>query len=81
VAAQVIDGGVRFEGNLTETFVVAGLVEETTGTYRLELRSEPCRDRRGRVQPTSVRIEYRPDYARTGCGGPLPLSWPAPTSG
>ena len=79
--AQALDGGVRFEGTVASTFVVAGLVEEMSAAYRLEIRTVPCRDRRGRMRPTSVRLTYQSGQDYIGCGGPLPPSWPAPPPG
>jgi hypothetical protein len=79
--AQALDGGVRFEGTASVTFVVAGLVEEASAAYRLEIRTGPCRDRRGRMQPTSARLTYRSGQEYSGCGGPLPPTWSAPAPG
>lgn len=81
-AAQTGDGVVRFEGSVVFTDVVAGEAVDSTVAYRLEIRTEPCRDRRGRMQPTSVLIDYGPPESQDhGCGGPLPASWPPPTPG
>ncbi len=74
-AAHPLDSAVRFEGSLRETYVVAGMVEETIDTYTLDIRGEPCRDRRGRPHLTSVRIDLGPENILTGCGDRLPPSW------
>jgi hypothetical protein len=63
---------IRYEGVLVYTFVVAGLVEEIQERYALEITARPCRDRRGRLRPTSVVITFSPEIQWRGCGGPMP---------
>jgi hypothetical protein len=68
---QSIPGGIRYEGDMVRTEVVAGLVEESTRHYVLEIVDRACTDERGRIRPTTVRFVVASEYGPPGCGGPI----------
>ncbi len=63
---------LRVEGELLRLYVIAGLVEEDTRRYAVEVAPRACRDPSGRLWPTTVRLNFFSEYAPTGCGGPIP---------
>lgn len=65
-------GDLRFEGEMLRLYVLAGLVEADRRPYIVEIAERPCRDRQGRLWPTTVRLNFFSEYRPTGCGGPAP---------
>lgn len=63
--------GVRLEGELLREYVIAGLVEEDTRPYVMNIEERACRDARGRMWPTTITFNFFSDeHSPTGCGGP-----------
>jgi hypothetical protein len=68
---QITAAGIRYEGDMVDLYVVAGLVEEHELHYVLEIADRPCTDRRGRIWPSTVTFVASDDRP-TGCGGAIP---------
>jgi len=72
---------LRIEGELLRLYVIAGLVEEDTRRYAVEIAARACRDPSGRLWPTTVRLNFFSEYAPTACDEgttPGPLGMTAP---
>jgi hypothetical protein len=66
---NVAADGMRLKGELLREYVVAGLAEEDRLSYAIEITAQPCKDRKGRLWPTSVRVSFVSGYDSSGCGG------------
>jgi hypothetical protein len=70
-ARQSIPGGIRYAGDMVRTDVVAGLVEEDTMHYVVEIADRPCTDEHGRIWPSTVTFDPASADRPSGCGGPI----------
>ncbi|WP_374943889.1 hypothetical protein [Sphingomonas sp.] len=66
--AQAIVGGIRYDGTVTRTDVVAGEAVDSDLEYVLDIEARPCGSKLQATLTLRIEVDDGTTFDRTGCG-------------